>query len=251
MPRHGASRPMHEHDPNPAPSRDRTKEWFVPRFGPARFRVFVGLLFLPYTGMVLAYTVIGAMLAPRIYWDRVAALLIIYFLALGIGAHALDAIGSGTVKPWGAFFSRRELWALAVCSLVGAYAIGAYYTVVFTPWLWPIAIVEGFFVLAYNLEWFGGRFHTDGSFAFSWGALPVVAGYVLQTNTLAMPVIIVAVAGAMFSLVEIKASRPYKALKRAGDVGTPSMVALEAILKYISGGVLLLGVGLAAMRWNG
>ena len=31
--------------------------------------------------------------------------------------------------------------------------------VVFTPWLWPIAIAEGFFVLAYNLEWFDGRFH--------------------------------------------------------------------------------------------
>ena len=29
----------------------RMNEWFVPKFGPTRFRVFVGLLFLPYTGM--------------------------------------------------------------------------------------------------------------------------------------------------------------------------------------------------------
>jgi hypothetical protein len=28
---------------------DRTAEWFVPQFGPVKFRAFIGLLFLPYT----------------------------------------------------------------------------------------------------------------------------------------------------------------------------------------------------------
>jgi hypothetical protein len=231
------------------PTADRTSEWFVPRFGPAKFRVFIGLLFLPYTGMVLAYTVIGAMLAPRIYWDRVAALLVIYFLALGISAHALDAIGSRAAKPWGAFFSRRELWTLAACSLIGAYAIGAYYMIAFTPWLWPIAIAEGFFVLAYNLEWFDGLFHNDPWFAVSWGALPVGAGYVLQTNTVTVAVVLAAAATAMFSLVEIKASRRYKEMKRNPDAQNGAMQAsLEAILKSISAGVLLLGAALAIWR---
>jgi hypothetical protein len=246
-----ATRPMHEHGSHHEPAPDRTAEWFVPRFGPPRFRTFVGLLFLPYTGMVLAYTVIGAMLAPRIHWDRVAAMLVIYLLALGVGAHAFDALGSRATKPWGNVFSVRQLWGLGIASLAGAYLIGAYYMIVFAPWLWPIAIAEGFFVLAYNLEWFGGRFHTDEWFAFSWGALPVVAGYVLQTNTLAVSAVIMAAAGAMLSLVEIKASRPYKTLKRTGDGASPWVAPLEAILKCISGGVLLLGAGLAAMRWNG
>ena len=49
---------MHEiEDRRLAAPLDRTTEWFVPRFGPPRFRAIVGLLFLPYTGMVLAYTV--------------------------------------------------------------------------------------------------------------------------------------------------------------------------------------------------
>jgi hypothetical protein len=233
------------------PAHDRTTEWFVPRFGPARFRVFVGLLFLPYTGMVLAYTVIGAMLAPRIHWDRVGALLAIYMFGLGIAAHAFDALGSRGGKPWGSAFSRRQLWLLGIASLAAAYLIGAYYMIRFTPWLWPIAIAEGFFVLAYNLEWFEGRFHTDGWFAFSWGALPVLAGYVLQTNALELSAVVLAAAAAMFSLVEIKASRPYKALKRAGEHGSPQVRPLEAVLKCISGGVLLLAAGLTAMRWNG
>ena len=72
---------------------DRKSEWFVPQFGPERFRSLVGLLFLPYTGMVLSFAVIGSMVGRPIHWDRVLALAVIYFLGLGIGAHALDALG--------------------------------------------------------------------------------------------------------------------------------------------------------------
>jgi hypothetical protein len=226
---------------------DRRNEWFVPAFGPERFRLAVGLLFLPYTAMVLAYTIIGSMLAPQVLWDRVAAIVLIYFLALGIGAHALDALGSRGSKPWGNAFSRTQLWTLAASSVLAAYAIGAWYMILYTPLLWLIAIPEGFFLLAYNLEWFGGRFHRDGWFAFSWGALPVLAGYVMQTNALSAAALVVATAMAFLSLVEIRASRPYKALKKSGaaaaDVGR-----LESVLKALSAGVILLGAGMVAWR---
>jgi hypothetical protein len=241
--------PEHSHDTTP---RDRTREWFVPRFGSTRFRAAVGLLFLPYTAMVLAYTVLGAVLAREIFWDRVAAMLLIYFLALGIGAHALDALGSRTVKPWGRYFSVPQLWFLAIASVLAAYAIGAYYMLKYVPLLWPIAIAEGFFLLAYNLEWFDGYFHTDGWFALSWGALPVLGGYVMQTNALTVPAVIVAAAAAMLSLVEIRASRPYKQLKRSDETHADAVLAcLEGILKCISAGVVLLALGLALARWNG
>jgi hypothetical protein len=229
---------------------DRRTEWFVPSFGPERFRVAVGLLFLPYTGMVLAFTVIGAMLAPAIYWDRVGAIVLIYFLALGIGAHALDAVGSREAKPWGQVFTRTQLWGLAVLSLVAAYAVGIWYMVRYTPLLWLIAIPEGFFVLAYNLEWFGGRFHRDSWFALSWGALPVLAGYVLQTNAISASALLVALAMALLSLVEIKASRPYKEYKRS-NADAAQAERLEAILKSLSAGVIVLAAGLLAWRlWS-
>ncbi|MGQ0544745.1 MAG: hypothetical protein ACT4P3_05335 [Betaproteobacteria bacterium] len=226
---------------------DRRTEWFVPAFGPERFRLAVGLLFLPYTGMVLSFTVIGSMLAPAVRWDRVGAIVLIYFLALGIGAHALDALGSRGEKPWGRAFTPAQLWVLAALSLAAAYAIGAWYMLRDTPLLWPIAIAEGFFVLAYNLEWFGGRFHRDSWFALSWGALPVLAGYVLQTNAVSLAALAVAAAMGALSLVEIKASRPYKALKRAGGTGT-EVARLETILKCLSLGVIALGIGLALWR---
>ncbi|MEW6611576.1 MAG: hypothetical protein ACOY5C_10545 [Pseudomonadota bacterium] len=233
----------------------RSTEWFVPRFGPARFRVAVGLLFLPYTGMVLAFTVVGAMLAENLHWDRVFALLLIYFLALGVGAHALDALGSKGAKPWGAVFSIRQLWTLASISVLLAYAIGLYYMILYTPLLWLIAIPEGFFLLAYNLEWFGGRFHSDGWFAFSWGVLPTLAGYVLQSNRLTPAALLVAAAMGLLSLVEIKTSRPYKVLMRQrgalDEAARAQARQLEDILKSVSAGTILLGVGLLTWRWLG
>jgi hypothetical protein len=236
--------------------KDRRTEWFVPSFGPLKFRVFIGLLFLPYTGMVLAFTVIGSMLAEQIHWDRVGAILVIYFLALGIGGHALDALGSKGIKPWGEVFSKRQLWTLAISSVVVAYAIGIYYMVIYVPLLWVIAIPEGFFLLAYNLEWFKGRFHTDGWFAFSWGSLSVLAGYILQTNRISAAVLIVAASMGLLSLVEIKASRPYKEMKRASretraDIDWTQIQRFESILKSISLGVILLGFGLLSWRWIG
>ena len=241
----------------PAKSRaaDRGSEWFVPRFGPARFRSFVGLLFLPYTGMVLSFSVIGSMLAKHLHWERVLAILLIFFFGLGIGAHALDALGSKKIKPWGARFTKAQLWTLAITSLVLAYIIAIYYMLLYVPLLWSMALSEGFFVFAYNLEWFGGRFHTDGWFAFSWGFLPVLSGYIMQTNTISFAALTIAAATAFFSLIEIKASRPYRELKRRADGLVEQegelMLRLETILKSISTGVMLLGAGLVIWRLVG
>lgn len=230
------------------PKRDRLSEWFVPQFGPLKFRIAVGLLFLPYTGMVLSYTTIGSMLSPVIYWDRVIAILAIYFFSLGIAAHALDAIGGASeVKPWGTHFTQKALWAIAAIALTFSYSIGIYYIVSAAPWLFIIALLEGFFLFAYNLEWFSGRFHTDFWFAFSWGVLPVAAGYILQTNAITMHACIIAGAIGLISLVEINASRPYKALKKSGEL--PShQDRYEMILKSVSFSVMLIAIGMILWR---
>jgi hypothetical protein len=57
---------------------------------------------------------------------------------------------------------------------------------------------------------------------------------------------------ALFSLIEIKASRPYKELKRASAVPDAQSKELmdryEIILKCVSLGVILLGIGLIISR---
>jgi hypothetical protein len=231
---------------------DRRSEWFVPKFGPPQFRVVMGLLFLPYTGMVLSFVVMGSMLADPIYGDRVLAIVVIYFLGLGIAAHALDALGSRSAKPWGSVLTKRQLWLTAILSLGVAYLIAIYFMVRYVPLLWFVAIGEGFFVFAYNLEWFRGWFHTDEWFAFSWGFLPVLAGYIMQTNKISMAALALGASMALFSIVEIKASRPYKELKQRFPVLEEAekslMARYEAILKSISLGVILLGAGLLIWR---
>jgi hypothetical protein len=149
-------------------------------------------------------------------------------------------------------FSRQQLWSAAAVALVIAYTIAGYYSIRYVPWLAAIALIEGFFVFAYNLEWWSGRFHTDGWFALSWGALPVLAGYVMQTNALSLAALIVAGAMAALSVVEITASRPYKTLKRMpnrSEADAALAVRYENILKSVSLGVIALGIGLAAFRF--
>jgi len=205
--------------------------------------------------MVLSFSVIGSMLATPLYRERVLAIVIIYFLGLGIAAHALDALGSKTLKPWGTIFTKGQLWFMAVLSLSLAYALAIYYMVRYVPLLWVLAISEGFFVFAYNLELFKGRFHTDTWFAFSWGFLPVLAGYIMQTNRISAAALTLSIAMALFSMVEIKASRPYKDLKSRFNIlqeGEKAlMIRYETILKSISLGVILLGAGLLIWRMNG
>lgn len=233
----------------------RINEWFVPKFGPMKFRLFMGLFFLPYTGMCVSFTVIGSMLAPAIFWDRVGAIALIYFLALGIAAHALDSIGSKRVKPWGSYFNKKQLWILSLSTLIPAYAIGIYYMVLYVPLLWAVAIAEGFFVFAYNMEWFKGKFHTDGWFAFSWGTLPLLAGYIIQTNDVSLIAFAAAATTGLVSYIEIKTSRPYKELKRGNYDQALSQEQVisrinyyERILKSLSVGTVLVAVILLVLR---
>ncbi len=209
----------------------RINEWFVPRFGPLKFRAFVGLLFLPYTGMCLSFTVFGSMLADTVRWDRVAAIVLIYALALGVSAHCADSLGSKKVKPWGSYFTRRQLAALMISTIIVAYAVGLYYIIFYTPLLGLIAVLEGFFLFAYNFELWGGRFHNNFWFAVSWGTLPVLAGYVIQTNSISLISLAVAAGAALASYAEIRTSRQYKVLVKSGS-GTVGK-GLEARLKVL------------------
>lgn len=222
-------------------------EWFVPKFGPLRFRAFVGMLFLPYTGMCISFTLLGSILVDVVHWDRVIALSLIYFLALGIGAHALDAIGSKR-KPWGNVLGFRLLLVLAVSSIAVAYAIGVYYIIYYVPLLSIIAILEGFFLLAYNLELFRGLFHNNLTFSISWGSLPLLAGYMMQTNGISIEALLLSIVTAAIAYAEIRVSRLYKEMKRA-DNDRLSVVKYEIILKSLSISTIAVALILVGLRW--
>lgn len=214
----------------------RLNEWFVPKFGPVQFRIAIGILFLPYTAMCISFVLLGSLLSPSVNWDRIVAIIVIYFFALGIGAHFADNIGSRK-RPWGREFSTHISWIILASSLSVAYSIGIYYIIHFVPLLAVVAVAEGFFLFAYNFEKFQGRFHTNFWFAIAWGSLPVLAGYMMQTNTISLESILVATVAGFISYFEISLSRPYKILKSSNGQ-CASIHTLERYLKIISLGTL-------------
>ena len=138
------------------------------------------LLHLPYTAWHLSYVVVGGCLAAEVSWGRLGLTVLAFFLAMGIGAHALDELAG---RPLQTAIPASVLVALAVVSVVAACAIGIAVAVGFSLWILPLIALGAFLVPAYNLELFGGRFHSDLWFALAWGAFPVVTGYVACAGT--------------------------------------------------------------------
>lgn len=214
----------------------REREWWVPSFGPRRFRLLLGLSFYPYTVMNASYVLVGSLLAPTVHYDRMAWMALVYLLAVGVSAHSLDAMAPN--RPWGDILSRPQLAAMAAVALVLACSIGLYLAFTVAPILVPLGAVELFFLLSYNLELFGGAFHSDFWFATSWGFLPVVVGFAAQSDAVSPTSLSAGLFGFFTAYVEISASRPYKALKRGGGGPSPVAERLESVLKGVVATVL-------------
>ncbi|MFB5607217.1 MAG: hypothetical protein ACE5RG_03850 [Candidatus Nitrosomaritimum yanchengensis] len=207
---------------------DRLSEWFVPKFGSRNFRLSVGILFLPYTGMVVSFAIWGS-LSAGFSLDRLVSISLLYFFAIGISAHCLDAVGSKK-KPWGDI-SHSKLWSIAIVFLIISFSIGLYYAFLDSWLLFPIGIAEGFFLFAYNLELFRGKFHNNLSFVISWGILPVFAGAVIQSNSITVETIMFSIIAGFVSYILIVTSRKYKQLKKENQ---KTYYKNEIILKSIS-----------------
>ena len=174
--------------------------------------------------MVLSYVLIGAVLAPVIYSDRVGITLLAYFLGLGLSAHALNELHAA---HWTGKLGRMELTVVFVLPLVGALALGVYgmlklFSVsesVFAPVaLMIFVIVETFFLFAYNTDAFNGRFHSDLWFAFSWAALPTLISYYVNALTITPEALLVSLAMAATAGIEINLSRWCKDFRRRSSL---------------------------------
>jgi hypothetical protein len=224
---------------------DRTSEWFVPKFGPRNFRISVGILFLPYTAIVTCFAAWGS-LSGGFQVERLAAICVVYFLSVGICAHCLDAVG-GKTRPWGEL-PKRKLASVGLGALGIAFAIGLYYAFLDSPLLFPIGIAEAFFLFAYNLELFGGRFHNNASTVLSWGILPVFAGSAIQTNSISAETLALAGVSAAITYVLIVTSRRYKELKRNNGDQT-AVRKKEIVLKLLAVGVITATIVFFAVRY--
>ena len=164
------------------------------------WRDYVTLLHAPYTAWHLSYVAIGAALTPAFAWDRLLPTLAAFFLALGIGAHALDELYG---RPLRTHIPDGVLIALAAISIAGAVAIGVVGAVIASPWLALFVAAGALIVVAYNLELAGGRFHDDFWFALAWGSFPLLTAYFAAAERID----VVALGGAVFAFALSRAQR--------------------------------------------
>jgi hypothetical protein len=228
---------------------------------PGGWRDWVTLLHPPYTVWHLSYVVIGAALAPELRVSRLLLALAAFFLAVGLGAHALDELNG---HPLGPRLSDRTLAGVAAGSIGGAVAIGAYASLAWTPWLAPFVAAGGFLVVAYNLELAGGRFHSDLWFAVTWGALPLLATYLAVAERLDWAPALAAVFAAATSLAQRQLSTQVRDVRRRIRAVSGTLVrrdgaeepvtaetligAEERALRILTLGMVALALALVMMR---
>jgi hypothetical protein len=169
---------------------------------------WVTLLHPPYTLWHLSYVAIGAAVMPPLVLWRLVGTLVAFFLAVGIGAHALDELHG---RPLGTGISTTLLVVTAVAAITAAMVLG----LVYGGWkLLPFVIAGGVLVYGYNLEVFGGILHSDIWFAVAWGAFPVLVGAYAQHLTLSIAAAVAAVAAFFLSLGQRALSTPARMLRR-------------------------------------
>lgn len=154
---------------------------------------------------------LGAAVAPTVHTSRLLAALAAFFLGVGISAHALDELHG---RPLRTRLSDRTLIGLAVLGLAGAVAIGVVGVAIVSASLIPFVAVGAFILVAYNLELFGGRFHSDIWFGLAWGAFPAFTSY--WANALQIRFQGVAIAAGCFALTlaQRRLSTPARELRR-------------------------------------
>jgi hypothetical protein len=234
---------------------------------PGGWRDLVTILHPPYTAWHLTNVAFGAVAASQIHTDRFVATLAAFFLALGISAHSLDELNG---RPLQTKLSDRALIGLAIVSLAGAIGIGIAGCFIVSATLAPFVVAGGFFVVAYNLELFGGRFHTDFWLAFAWAAFPALTSW--WVNTLSFGSLKVDVAGALvaagcFGLVSVqrRLSTPVRRLRRKTvsvtgeqrlDDGTVIPLTVQELsapldwsLRRLSLAIVVLAIGLVVIRY--
>jgi len=178
---------------------------------PGGWRDVVTLLHPPYTAWHLSYVALGAVAAPKLHGDRLAAALAAFFLGVGVCAHALDELNG---RPLRTQLSDGVLVGLAGAALAGAVAIGIIGAATVSVGLVPFVAVGAFIVVAYNLELFGGRFHSGLWFAAAWGAFPALTAYWINALELRPQGILVAAGCFVLSLAQRRLSTPVRDLRR-------------------------------------
>lgn len=221
------------------------------------------LLHPPYTLLHLSFVVIGACLVGPVNAVRLAFTVLAFFLAVGVGAHALDELQGRPLA------TSIPTWLLVTASCVGlggAVALGVVGLFLVSPYLAIFIAVGVTIALAYNLELFHGRLHSDAVFALGWGGFPLLTAYFAQHANITIPALLAAAFSAFVSQAQRELSSPARDIRRRTSsidgvqvlfdgttvsVTTQSMLApLERALRNLCWAAFALALSLVYLRFH-
>ena len=165
----------------------------------------------PYTAWHLSYVVIGACISPGTDGVRLGATLLAFFLAVGVGAHALDELHG---RPLRTGLPGPALVAAAVVGVGGAVAIGIAGVARVGLGLLGFVALGVILAVGYNLELLGGRLHTDAWFAAAWGAFPVLTAHYAQVESVRVEGVLAAAGAFFLAEAQRHLSTPARTLRR-------------------------------------
>ncbi len=156
------------------------------------------LFHLPRAGIVYAYLVMGAAMAPAIALDRLVLTFVAFFFGLQLGAYALDELKGRHASTQ---FPDRQLKVRAAAGFSGFVVVGVYLAAIHSWWILALLAFGAFTILAYNLEVSRGAFHNAFWYGAGWGFAPVVGSYYL--HALAFPPLSVLLLGVFAAVLGV------------------------------------------------
>ena len=215
-----------------------------------RLRQWWTVLHPPYTMLHLSLVTIGACLAGPVNAVKLLATLAAFFLALGVGAHALDELHG---RPLVTTIPSSHLVAAALIGLGGAVALGVAGTFIVSPFLALFIVIGVVIAVGYNLELFGGRLHTPAIVVLGWGAFPILTAYFAQHDALSVASLLAAAFGALITRIQQLLSTPARDLRRRAHSVSGEIVHVDGTTTAITRSSLLRPFERALMTlcWSG
>ena len=252
--------PMDPGATRPDPTNKETRPAFYAA-EPGELRDWWTLLHPPYTAWHLSYVVIGASLAPQVNATKLVATVLAFFLAVGVGAHALDELKG---RPLRTAIPDAVLVMAAAIGLGVAVGLGIAGVLKVGLVLVPFLVIGPLLVVGYCSELMGGVLHNDFTFGAAWGAFPVLTAYVAQTDRISVGAVLAALAAMAFSAAQRTLSTPARLIRRraaqvdghlvmASGETVPLdrqtlLVPLEVALRAMTAAMVLLATALAIAR---
>ena len=198
----------------------------------------------------LSLVTIGGCLVGPVNATRLVVTLVAFFLAVGIGAHALDELNG---RPLKTSLPNWQVVAASVVGLGGAVALGIVGMILVSYYLAIFIVVGVLIAVGYNLELLQGRLHNGAVLVLGWGAFPILTSYFAQHARLGVASIIAAAFGALLTQLQRLLSTPARDLRRRTASVEGTIVRLDGTSVAITRRTMMqpLEQGLRTLCWSG